>query len=283
MPEPTVLLSGLGIPESPRWHEGRLWFCNWIDRQVVAVGMDGRGEVILARDPESQSMGYSIDWLPDGRLLTTGDKIRRREPDGSVVILAEQAANEIVVDGRGNAYINGADFDFVGGGAPKPGYIKLLTPDGELRQVADDIQFPNGMVITPDDRTLIISESFAGRLTAFDIDSDGGLSGRRAFAEGLGPDGITMDAEGAVWVGSGGFGVARVAAGGEVRQRVALPENRAPFALMLGGPDRRTLFILTAEWHLADGAPANLDRLTNGPRTGEILTLPVEVPGAGRP
>jgi len=283
MPEPTVLLSGLGIPESPRWHEGRLWFCNWIDRQVVAAGMDGTAEVILAGDPGSRSMGYSIDWLPDGRLLTTGDKIRRREPDGSMVILAEQAANEIVVDGRGNAYINGADFDFAGGGAPEPGYIKLLTPDGELRQVADDIQFPNGMVITPDDRTLIISESFAGRLTSFDIDPGGGLSGRRVFAEGLGPDGITMDAEGAVWVGSGGFGVARVAAGGEVRQRVELPENRAPFAVMLGGPDRRTLFILTAEWHLADGAPANLDRLTNGPRTGEILTLPVEVPGAGRP
>jgi sugar lactone lactonase YvrE len=208
MPEPKLLVSGLGIPESPRWHEGRLWFCNWIDRQVVAVGVDGTAEVILTRDPDSHSMGYSIDWLPDGRLLTTGDKIWRREPDGSMVIVAEQPANEIVVDGRGNAYINGADFDFVGGGAPKPGYIKLLTPGGELRQVADDIEFPNGMVITPDDRTLIISESFAGRLTAFDIDPDGGLSGRRVFAEGLGPDGITMDAEGAVWVGSGGFGVA---------------------------------------------------------------------------
>ena len=283
MSEPTVLLSGLGIPESPRWHEGRLWFCNWIDRQVVAVGMDGTTEVIVARDPDSHSMGYSIDWLPDGRLLTTGDKIRRQKPDGSMVVLAAQRANEIVVDGRGNAYINGADFDFVAGAAPKPGYIKLLTPGGELRQVADDIQFPNGMVITPDNRTLIISESFAGRLTEFDIDSDGGLSGRRVFAEGLGPDGITMDAEGAVWVGSGGFGVARVAEGGEVLQRVELPEHRAPFALMLGGPARRTLFILTAEWHLADGAPANLDRLANGPRTGEILTLPVEVPGAGRP
>jgi sugar lactone lactonase YvrE len=283
MAEPTVLLSGLGIPESPRWHDGRLWFCNWIDRQVVAAGMDGTAEVILARDPDSHSMGYSIDWAPDGRLLMTGDKIQRQEPDGSVVILAEQHANEIVVDGRGNTYINGADFDFVAGGAPKPGYIKLLTQDGELRQVADDIQFPNGMVITPDNRTLIISESFAGRLTAFDIDPDGGLSGRRVFAEGLGPDGITMDAEGAVWAGSGGFGVARVAEGGEVLQRVELPENRAPFAVMLGGPDRRTLFILTAEWHPADGAPANLDRLTNGPRTGEILTLPVEVPGAGRP
>ena len=104
------------------------------------------------------------------------------------------------------------------------------------------------MVITPDGRTLIISESFAGRLTAFGIDGDGGLSGRRVFADGLGPDGITMDAEGAVWVSAGGFSVVRVAEGGRVLQRVGLAENRAPFALMLGGPDRRTLFICTAEW-----------------------------------
>ena len=109
------------------------------------------------------------------------------------------------------------------------------------------------MVITPDNRTLIISESFAGRLTAFDINADGGLSNRRVFAEGLGPDGICLDAEGAVWVSTGGSSVARVAQGGEVLQRLELSENRAPFALMLGGPDRRTLFILTAEWRMADG------------------------------
>ena len=94
MPEPKVLLSGLGIPESPRWHEGRLWFCNWIDRQVRAVDMDGKAEVILTRDPASHSMGYSIDWLPDGRLLTTGDKVRRQEPDGSMAVHAEQPAND---------------------------------------------------------------------------------------------------------------------------------------------------------------------------------------------
>jgi sugar lactone lactonase YvrE len=283
MPEPKVLLSGLGIPESPRWHEGRLWFCNWIDRQVLAVGLDGKPEVMLTRDPDSHPMGYSIDWLPDGRLLVTGDKLRRREPDGSMVTHAEQRANEIVVDGRGNIYLNGADFNFVAGEAPRPGYIKLITPDGELRQVAGDIQFPNGMVITPDDRTLIISESFAGRLTAFDIGADGSLSGRRVFADSLGPDGICLDAEGAVWVGTAGFSVARVAEGGEVLQRVELGENRAPFALMLGGADRRTLFVMTAEWRAADGHVANLDRLANGPRTGEILTLQVSVPGAGRP
>ncbi|HET6190423.1 MAG TPA: SMP-30/gluconolactonase/LRE family protein [Trebonia sp.] len=283
MPEPRILLSGLGIPESPRWHEGRLWFCNWIDRQVVAVDMAGTAEVMLTRDPASHPMGYSIDWLPDGRLLTTGDKVWRQEPDGSVAVHAEQRASEIVVDAGGNAYVNGADFAFVAGAPPKPGYIKLVTPDGRLRQVAGDIQFPNGMVITPDGRTLVISESFAGRLTAFDIDPDGGLSGRRVLAGGLAPDGITMDAEGAVWAQTGGFSVVRVAAGGEILQRVELQENRAPFALMLGGPGRRTLFICTAEWHLADDHVANLERLATGPRTGEILALPVEVPGAGRP
>ena len=174
MSEPEVLLSGLGIPESPRWHEGRLWFCNWIERQVVAVGLDGRAEVMPVR--ADRSFGYSIAWRPDGRLLITGDQVRAQQPDGSMTALADQGANEIVVDQRGYVYVNGADFDFAGGETPKPGFIKLITPDGRLRQVADDIQFPNGMVITPDDRTLIISESFAGRLTAFDIDPDGGLS-----------------------------------------------------------------------------------------------------------
>jgi sugar lactone lactonase YvrE len=281
MSEPKVLLSGLGIPESPRWHEGRLWFCNWIDQQVVAVGLDGQPEVMPAKGPVP--MGYSIDWLPDGRLLVTGDKLRRQERDGSMVDHAGPGGNEIVVDRRGNIYLNGADFDFAGGEAPRPGYIKLITPDGQLRQVADDIQFPNGMVVTPDNQTLIIAESFAGRLTAFDIDADGGLSSRRVFAGGLGPDGICLDAEGAVWVSTGGFSVARVAEGGDVLQRVELDEDRAPFALMLGGPDRRTLFIMTAEWRKADSITNNLQRLVNGPRTGQILTLPVPVPGAGRP
>ncbi|MDX3101284.1 SMP-30/gluconolactonase/LRE family protein [Nonomuraea angiospora] len=281
MSKPKVLLTGLGIPESPRWHEDRLWFCNWIDREVVAVDLDGKSEVASVRGPVP--MGYSIDWLPDGRLLMTGDRLRRQEPDGSMVTVAEQGGNEIVVDGRGNIYINGADFDFAGGSAPKPGYIKLVTPDGELRQVADDIQFPNGMVITPDDRTLIIAESFAGRLTAFDIDADGGLSNRRIFADGVAPDGICLDAEGAVWVSTGASAIVRVAEGGGILERVELSEDQAPFALMLGGPDRRTLFVMTAEWRGSDGVTDNLQRLTTGPRTGQVLTLAVSVPGAGRP
>jgi sugar lactone lactonase YvrE len=281
MSEPTVLLSGLGIPESPRWHDGRLWFCNWIDQQVVAVDPDGKAEYFDG--PVEQLMGWSIEWLPDGRLLTTGDKLRRHEPDGSVVVLADQKANEIVVDGRGNVYLNGADFDFAGGEAPRPGFIMLLTPDGRLREVAGDIQFPNGMVITADGKTLIISESFAGQLTAFGIEPDGGLSNRRVFAEGLGPDGICLDTEGAIWVSTGGSSIVRIAEGGEVLQRVEIGEDRAPFALALGGPDGRTLFILTAEWRPGDSIGENLGRLTGGPRTGEVLALRVSVPGADRP
>lgn len=282
MERPEVLLDGLGIPESPRWHDGRLWFCNWIAREIVAVGLDGNAEVFPVPE-QGQLMGFSIDWLPDGRLLMTGDRLRCREADGSMTVVAEQKVNEIAVDGRGNVYLDGADFDFSGGEAPEPGCIKLLTPDGTLREVAGEIAFPNGMAITPDDGTLIVSESFAGRLTAFDIEPDGALTGRRVFAEGLGPDGICLDAEGAVWVSTGGFAVVRVAPGGKVLQRVELPEHRAPFAVMLGGRDRRTLCVLTAEWHLDGGAGENLKRLTSGPRTGEVLVLPVRVPGVGRP
>src|SRR6478735_8874153 len=142
MSEPTILLDGLGMPESARWHDGRLWFCNWIEQQVVAVDADGKAEYFPV--PVEQLMGWSIDWLADGRMLTTGEKLRRYEPDGSVTVLAEQKANELVLDAHDNIYLNGADFNFAGGEAPKPGYIKLVTPDGQVRQVADEIQFPNG-------------------------------------------------------------------------------------------------------------------------------------------
>ena len=281
MPEPRILLSGLGIPESPRWHGGRLWFCNWIDRQVVAADMDGKAEVMLTRDPASHSMGYSIDWLPDGRLLTTGDKLRRQEPGGSMVVHAEQRANEIVVDARGNIYLNGADFDFVAGAPPKPGYIKLVTPDGQLRQVAGDIQFPNGMVITPDNRTLIVSESFAGTLTAFDIDADGGLSNRRG-SPGASP---RMASASTPKARSGSPHVL-----GRPRRR----GRRSPAARRTArGPGpvradaRRTRPANPVHLHrrmaAADDHVVNLERLTTGPRTGEILALPVEVPGTGLP
>ena len=283
MSEPKVLLTDLGIPESPRWHEGRLWFCNWIERQVVAVSLDGKAEVITTRDPGSHPMGYSIDWLPDGRLLVTGDKLRRQEA-GRVDGRPRRAARKRDRGGRPRQHLpqrRGLRLRGRSAAQARLHHARHPRRPGYARSPATS-QFPNGMVVTPDNRTLIISESFAGRLTAFDIDADGGLSNRRVWAEGLAPDGICLDADGAVWAGTG-FSVARVAEGGQVLQRVELPENRAPFALMLGGPDRRTLFILTAEWRPADGHVANLDRLANGPHTGEILTLPVSVPGVGRP
>ena len=143
--------------------------------------------------PGRTGMGWAIDWLPDGRLLVSGEELTRIEPDGSAVRHSSQGGNELVVDPAGHVYVNGADFDFLGGGAPEPGWIRLIDADGTARDVAGDIDFPNGMVITPDGSTLVIAESFAGRLSAFDIASDGSLSNRRIWADGLGPDGICID------------------------------------------------------------------------------------------
>jgi sugar lactone lactonase YvrE len=191
--------------------------------------------------------------------------------------------NEIVVDGRGNVYVN-AGVDFHPGEGIAPGIIALVTPDGSARRVADGIAFPNGMAVTPDNSTLIIAESFAGRLTAFDIGADGSLSNRRVWADGVGPDGICIDAEGAIWTGVGPFGdnlVGRVRDGGEVLERVKLD---APcFACMLGGEDRRTLFMLTADWRMNEGFEDNIARLTKEPRTGQLLTAPAPAPGVGWP
>jgi sugar lactone lactonase YvrE len=290
-PEPKVLLDGLAYVESPRWHDGRLWFAHWGAGEVVAVDLDGKSEVMAAGPPR---LGWSIDWLPDGRLLVTGDELLRQEPDGSMVRhadltgVAEHGWNEIVVDGRGHIYVNGFGFDFLGGAKPTPGIIAMVSPDGTARKVADDIAFPNGMVVTPDNSTLIISESFAGRLTAFDIAPDGGLSNRRTWAENLGPDGICMDAEGAVWVQTADTfthsgrddapqgAVVRVREGGEITDRVE--HDRAVFAAMLGGPDGKTLFLAAAEWRGTDQVTEAL-----AARTGQILTTPAQVPAAGWP
>jgi len=284
--ETTTLLSGLAIGESPRWHEGRLWFAHWGTGEIVAVDLDGDSEVVGQGPP---GLGWSIDWLPDGRLLVTGEALMRREPGGSMVPHADPSGlgvdgfNEIVVDGRGNVYVNGGcDFD-PGAGKP-PGIIALVAADGSVRQVADGIAFPNGMAVTPDNSTLIVAESFAARLTAFDIAGDGTLSNRRVWADGVGPDGICIDAGGAVWTGVGSFGenvVGRVRDGGEVLERVRL--DMPCFACMLGGEDRRTLFMLVADWRTTDGFADNIARLTEGPRTGQVLTAGAPVPGAGWP
>ena len=286
MLEAQPLLTGLVIGESPRWHEGRLWFAHWGTGEIVAVDLEGNSEVV-GQGPAG--LGWSIDWLPDGRLLVTGEGLARRDLDGSMVPHADLSSlgvsgfNEIVVDGRGNIYINGGA-DFEPGAGEAPGIIALITQDGAVRRVADGIAFPNGMAVTTDNSTLIVAESFATRLTAFDIADDGELSNRRAWADGVGPDGICIDAEGAVWTGVGGFGenlVGRVRDGGEVLERVQL--GMPCFASMLGGDDGQTLFMLVADWRIAESPDDNIARLTTGPRTGQVLTARAPAARAGWP
>jgi len=275
-------MTGISLGESPRWHDGRLWFCDWGAQQVIALDPSGNSEVILTID----SFPFSIDWLPDGPLLIHSShdrRLLRREPDGGFTThadlsgLSEFGFNEIVVDGRGNAYVNAVNFNFMAGEPARGGIIAVVTPDGSARQVADEVMFPNGMAVTPDNSTLIVAESHACRLTAFDIASSGDLSNRRVWAD-LGsdpPDGICIDAEGAVWYADvPDKHCVRVAEGGEVLQTVDV--DRGCFACMLGGDDGRTLFIVAAEWK----GPASAGQ---GAPTGVVLATTVDVPHAGRP
>jgi sugar lactone lactonase YvrE len=281
VPEPRILMTGLAFGESPRWHEGRLWVSDWGAQELHAVDLDGKSKV-TDRLPSFPSC---IDWLPDGRLLLVSAHdgfLLRKEPDGSLgtysdlTALADHPWNEIVVDGRGNAYVNNIGFEFPEGEFAL-GIIALVTPDGSARQVATGVAFPNGMVVTADNSTLILAESYANRLTAFDIAADGSLSNQRAWADlGSGvPDGICLDVDNAVWYGDvPNNRCVRVREGGEVLQTIHL--DRGCFACMLGGPDRRTLFMVSQEW----GGPANMDE---GARTGQVLTVETPTPGVGWP
>ena len=282
-----VLLTGLKIGESARWHEGRLWLSNWGAKEVLAVDLDGKVEV-MATVPST--IPFSIDWLPDGRLLVVAGpegRLLRQEADGSLVDHADLTVldvnlNEIVVDGRGNIYVNGGT-DFHPGEGEAPGFVALITPDGRVRRVAEGLEFPNGMAVTPDDSTLIVSESFAGTLTAFDIGPDGSLSNRRVWAPVPG-DGIVLDTGGAVWTpgwNEDGPACLRVAEGGEILATVRL--DRAGFACTLGGDDGRTLFMLAADWRMQDGFEDNIERLLTGPETGQVLTARAPAAHAGHP
>jgi sugar lactone lactonase YvrE len=285
--ETRVLLDGLAMGESPRWHDGRLWFPHWGTGEIVAVDLEGQAGV-MARAPAG--LGHSIGWLPDGRLLVTGERLRRHERDGTVVVHADldgisrHGWSEMTIDGRGNIYINSIGFDFWAEMAERvkdrsqapTGVIALITPDGRARKVADGIAFPNGMVLTPDDRTLIVSESFTGRLLAFDVASDGTLAGRRVWAEGVAPDGICLDADGAVWTSTRSNECVRVAEGGEILDRIQL--DRPCFATMLGGPDRCTLFMMANQFLGVDKFDEMLAQ-----RSGQLLVAQVRTPGAGWP
>jgi sugar lactone lactonase YvrE len=279
--ESQVLLTGLAFPESPRWHDGRLWVSDWGAQELVAVDLVGRSEVVAALP----SFPSCIDFLPDGRLLMVSAHdglLLRREADGSVVTHADlsglsgYAWNDIVVDGRGNAYVDNIGFDFPGGEFA-PGILSLVTPEGWATQVADGLAFPNGVVVTPDNSTLIVAESYGKKLTAFDIESDGSLSNRRTWAdlgEGV-PDGISLDADGAVWYADvPNRRCVRVDEGGGVLQTFDV--DRGCFACMLGGPERETLFMVTNEW----GGPENMGA---GQRSGQVVSVPAPARGAGWP
>ncbi len=281
MPALHTLMTGIAFGESPRWHDDRLWFSDWGAREIIAVAIDGKSEVITRI--QSQSFPFCIAFLPDGRLLVVSDQLLlRREPDGSLVTHAdltgfsEYGWNDIVVDGRGNAYVNNVGFAFPGGEFA-PGTVAMVTPDGSVRQVADGVAFPNGMAVTADNTTLIVAESYGNKLTAFDIAADGGLSNRRVWAD-LGdgvPDGICVDAENAVWYGDvPNKRCVRVREGGEVAQTIEL--DRGCFACALGGADKSTLFMVATEWRGTEG-------MGGGARTGQVLSTEAPAPGAGWP
>jgi sugar lactone lactonase YvrE len=275
MAEPKVLLSDVVLGESARWHDGRLWFSDWGTGQIIRL--DDRAKAVVAT---VDAMPFCFDWLPDGRLVSTNggnQRLLRLEPDSSLARHADLTGiagpypwNDIATDRRGHAFVNNIAFDFPGG-EPKPGLVAVVTPDGAARRVADGLMFPNGMAVTADDTTLIVAESYASRLTAFTIRPDGDLTDRRVWAplEGAAPDGITIDAEGAVWYADvPNQQCVRVREGGEVVQRVAL--DRGGFDCALSGD--ATLYIVAADF--SDPAA-----MTSGVPTGRLLAVDVDVPG----
>jgi sugar lactone lactonase YvrE len=276
-----VLVDGIDFGEGPRWHDGRLWFSDFYQHRVSAVSLDGERETVLELDDHPSGLG----WLPDGRLLVVSmcdKRVLRVEPDGSVREHADLSAiatgrcNDMVVASDGNAYVGNFGFEVWAGEERQNATLALVRPDGTVVAAARDMEFPNGSVITPDGRTLIVGESFGRRYTAFDIGADGTLDGRRVWAQftDVAPDGCSLDAEGAIWVANAiGTEVARVREGGEITDRVDV--GQGAYACALGGNDGRTLFIVCADSPVEEHAA--------GKGSGVIRTMRVEVPHAGLP
>ena len=275
-----VLIDGLAFPEGPRWHGEKFIFSDMHAHQVIAVDLAGKREVIC----EVPNRPSGLGWLPDGRMLVvsmTDRKLMRLERDGLKTVgdmfkLAPFDCNDMVVDARGNAYVGNFGFDLHKNEAPRTTTLVMVAADGVARVVAEEMMFPNGMVITPDGKALIVGESFAQRLTVFDIGADGSLTNRRIWADLVNrvPDGICLDAENAIWVACPTASeVIRVKQGGEVAERIKVETDA--FACMLGGPDGRTLFVATS--------PTSDPEKCRATRGGKIETTQVEVPRAGLP
>jgi sugar lactone lactonase YvrE len=250
MPVLQPFLDGLAFPEAPRWHGGALWFSDFYLQRVQRASAGGVVETITELDDQPSGLG----WLPDGRLLVVGMKKRQllRLDPGGLVVHAELGAfapaycNDMLVDPLGRAYVGNFGFDLPARAPFAPTVLLMVDPGGEVRVVADDMHFPNGMALTPDGGTLLVAESYGKRITAFDVRADGTLGGRRTWArfeeKGAAPDGICLDTEGAVWTASPvSREVLRVREGGEITQRIATPQQAT--ACALGGPEGRTLYV----------------------------------------
>lgn len=275
-----IIAEGLSFPEGPRWHDGKLYFSDFYRHVVEAVTEGGRREII-ANVPNQPS---GLGWLPDGRLLIVSmldRKLLRREPGGTLTEhadlngVATWHCNDMVVDEAGRAWVGNFGFDTHGDVPPRPATLARVDSDGSVEAVADDLQFPNGTVIFPDGKTMVIGETRGMCLTAFDIDASGNLQNRRQWAniDPHFPDGICLDAEAGIWVADPrGNCVIRVLEGGEITDRIDV--GRGAFACMLGGSDGRTLFVCTAT---GSGPHAEARR------DGRIEAARVDVPRAGLP
>jgi sugar lactone lactonase YvrE len=294
---PKLLLDHLAFPEGPRWHEGWLWFSDVTNKRVERVDVEGRREVIATFDDRPSGLGF----LPDGALIVVAMTQRRLlrvtagkiEPYADLRDFGGDFANDMVVDADGRAYVG------VRSTALKPGFpmpeakdapdlVVMVDPSGNASIAADQMVSPNGTVITPDGATLVIAETYAHRLTAYDRASDGTLSGRRIFAEvdGVYPDGICLDDEGAVWVGSPySDEFVRVRDGGEITDRLSVPGG---VACALGGDNRTTVFLLAVDGTALPkpGASTSTAPVLHGNAVfdgGRIWTMPVDHGGAGWP
>jgi sugar lactone lactonase YvrE len=277
-----LFVDGIDFAEGPRWHDGRLWYSDFHQRAIYSVGVDGERRAEYANLSDRPS---GLGWMPDGSLLVVFMTRRTlmRDPGDRVLVehadlsrIATWHCNDMVVDANGNAYVGNFGFDLEARAQFRTADLALVRPDGSVDVAAEGMRFPNGSVITPDGRTLIVGQSYGGNYIAFTIEDDATLSERREWAaiDGTAPDGCALDAAGGIWFSDAiGSQVVRVEEGGSVTDRVPTPQPT--FACMLGGEDGRTLYALCA--------PGSHPDETAGKGLGAIHATRVEHPHAGRP